>query len=91
MAASMCELRRRQQIDGTSLGVFRPKKIEKLLIEEKSSSSDREELAEAFAAQGSLLDKSDAGMQKKALEQIPYTFKYKYYCDDGSVLRAPCQ
>lgn len=82
MASSMCELLRRQERDGTSLGVFRPRVIEKLVIEEKSSSGDREELARAFAAQGSLFDRTDAIEQKKALEQIPYTFKYKYHCDE---------
>lgn len=29
MVASMCDLRRRQQLDGTSLGIFRPREIDR--------------------------------------------------------------
>lgn len=80
MASSMCDIRRRQKSDGISLGIFRPRVIEKLVVETKDSSTDRQELAKALAAQSSLFGDADRTSEKKALEQIPYAFKYKFYC-----------
>ena len=85
MAESMCELRRQQRVDGTSLGVFRPKEVIDLIIEHRDVRKDKEALAQAWAAQSSLLDglgANERADQLDALEQIPWTFKYKYLCSD---------
>lgn len=85
MTASMCELRRQQKRDGTSLGVFRPAKIEDLIIEKVNVSAEKRAIAKAWAAQGSLLDElgnEERRQQLQEIEQIPYRFKYRYRCSD---------
>jgi len=85
MAESMCEVRRRQRVDGTSLAVFRPADVQDLQIEDRDIDADRRALARAKAAQGSLLDAisgEDHGRQLRELEEIPHTFKYRYLCGE---------
>jgi hypothetical protein len=85
MADSMCAIQRMQRDAGTSLGVFRPKEVIDLLIEQRDVRQDKQELARAWAAQPSLFDGLESGeqaLQIEALEQIPWTFKYKYRCAD---------
>lgn len=70
---SMCELRRRQEADGTSLGAFRPGEVLDLLID-----TDVEEWGESkagIASQPSLFFPT-----KDGLEQIPFRFRYQYRC-----------
>lgn len=79
----MCNVLRRQRDDGTSLAAFRPKKVLDLVIERRDVNVDKAEFARAWAAQPSLLDAVGAderAHQIKALEQIPWTFKYRYRC-----------
>lgn len=80
---SMCEIRRAQERDGTSLGMFRPAEVTDLVIEEVEPDPAKGEMAEAWAAQGSLLGKPEQEQQRRALEQIPYRFKYAYRCSDS--------
>jgi hypothetical protein len=80
ISGSMCELLRHQQADGTSLGIFRPREVLDLVIEQKDVDADKRQIAEASAAQGSLLDRTEQAYQQKAIEQIPYAFKYRYLC-----------
>jgi hypothetical protein len=82
---SMCEIQRRRTSDGTSLGVFRPKRVSDLVIEPAELKADKQEIARAFAAQPSLLGpaaKDEQAHQIRELEQLPWTFKYQYTCAD---------
>lgn len=84
-ADSMCEIQRRQAVDGTSLSMFWPKSVDDLLIEEADVSVEKQRIAEAWASQGSLLDGvggDERTHQIKELELIPWTFKYRYACSD---------
>jgi hypothetical protein len=82
---SMCGIQRRERQDRTSLAVFRPTEVLDVVIEHKDVSKEKEEIARAWAAQPSLLDglgSDEKGHQLDALEQIPWTFKYRYRCSD---------
>jgi hypothetical protein len=74
---SMCEILRRREVDGTSLGVFRPAEILDLQIERDSATWDQGK--QATADQMSLLVPG-----KKGLEKIPFRFRYHYRCADPS-------
>ncbi len=87
MAPSMCDLIRQQRRDGASLGVFRPKRVIDLVIEERNVTVEKREIARAWAAQPSLL--GDIGSEERRhqlreLELIPWSFKYRYECQDRS-------
>jgi hypothetical protein len=85
MALSMCEIQRRQAQDGTSLGVFRPKRVLDIEIKKADVKTGKAEIARAWAAQGSLLESPDGDEQAhqiEALEMIPWTFKLRYECND---------
>lgn len=85
MADSMCEILRRQKEDGTSLGIFRPKRVLDIVIEPADVSAEKQAIANAWAAQPSLLDEIVPDEQKaqiKALQLMPWTFKYRYECSD---------
>jgi len=85
MAPSMCEIVRRQRHDGTSLGVFRPRRVIDLKIEKASIDEAKRQIAKAWSAQTSLLDglgSDERVNQIHELEQSPWTFKYRYECDD---------
>ena len=73
--SSMCELRRLEQDDGRSLGVFRPKDVDELVMEPGGEQWGPKQLG--TTQQISLLTPD-----KDALEKIPFTFKYHYRCDD---------
>jgi hypothetical protein len=71
---SMCELQRRQAIDRTSLGMFRPTDVEMSITEEPGDWTP---------AQAAKLDQlSLFGPTKSRLERIPWRFKYHYRCSD---------
>jgi hypothetical protein len=85
IAPSMCEILRRQKQDGTSLGVFRPKRVIDLVIEQANVKEEKRQIARAWAAQPSLLDgleSDEKTHQLRELELVPWTFKYRYECDD---------
>jgi hypothetical protein len=70
---SMCETRRRQEADGTSLAAFRPGEVLDFLID-----NNVEEWGEGkvgIASQPSLFFPG-----KDGLEQIPFRFRYCYRC-----------
>lgn len=73
MVESMCEVRRRQEIDKTSLGAFRPAEVIDLLVEKAEGSWSPKKAA--VVSQPSLLMPEKAG-----LEKLPYRFKYHYRC-----------
>jgi hypothetical protein len=74
-SASMCEIRRRREADGTSLGVFRPAELVDFLVEEDRTPWDPEK--QVRIDQTSLLMPG-----KTALEKVPYRFRYVYRCAD---------
>jgi hypothetical protein len=82
LRASMCELMRKERKDRTSLAIFRPAEVLDLVIEAVEPDPDKGERAEAWAAQAQLLGASETQQQRKALEQIPFRFKYYYRCSD---------
>jgi hypothetical protein len=81
---SMCEISELQASSGVSLGIFRPREVTDLMIEEMDVEQEKQRLAESWAAQGSLLDPTDRAQQRRAIEQLPYAFKYRYRCVDES-------
>jgi hypothetical protein len=77
--SSMCELIRKQQIDGTSLGIVRPRKVLDLLIEPQDPGAieKHKTRASSISSQPKLFGKS-----LNPLEIIPHRFLYSYLCDD---------
>jgi hypothetical protein len=76
VAPSLCEIKRRQQIDGTSLGVFRPERVTRFRLE---PASERPAGLEAMASQLNLFDP-----ERKRLEALPYRFSYGFTCRDDA-------
>ncbi len=83
LGASMCELMRMEKKDRTSLAIFRPAEVLDLVVEAVEPDPDKSDRAEAWAAQAQLLGPSETQQQRKALEQIPFRFKYHYRCSDA--------
>ncbi len=73
---SMCEIRRRQALDGTSLGAFRPAQVHDVEITDNEPWTDQQRNA---LAQMSLL-----AADRRELEWIPYRFRYVYTCSDDA-------
>jgi hypothetical protein len=73
---SMCEVLRRQRSDGMSLAVFRPGVVEDFTIEADAADWHPNKLD--VIRQPSLLFPTKAG-----LEKIPYSFRYRYRCDES--------
>ncbi|CAN5576506.1 hypothetical protein BH20ACT15_BH20ACT15_10780 [soil metagenome] len=82
IAGSMCAIQDAEPESGVSLGIFRPEVVEDFVIEDRDADVERERFAEALVAQGSLLADEEKAFQRKAIEQVPYTFKYRYRCAD---------
>jgi hypothetical protein len=69
---SMCEIRRRQELDGTSLGMFAPEDIELSIVHEPGDWDP---------AKAAALDQPSLFVPDKTrLERVPYRFKYDYRC-----------
>lgn len=75
VAPSLCEIKRRQQADRTSLGVFRPKQVTRFRLE---PAAQRSAGLEAMASQINLFDP-----ERRKLEALPYRFNYSFTCDDA--------
>jgi hypothetical protein len=77
LSGSMCEIRRRREADGTSLGVFRPAELRDFVVEEDRSAWD--------PAKQIRVDQPSMLMPgKTALEKLPYRFLYAYRCADAA-------
>ena len=72
---SMEQLRNMQQVDRTSLGIVRPRRITDVIVE----ACEREWKAECRAQ---LQQARLFGPQRKPLEKIPFKFSYRFECDD---------
>lgn len=76
---SLEEIREAQATNGTSIGMLRPRRIERLVIEKARpwTAKQKSSLAQQH------LDLGPATAQQlNELEQIPYTFSYRFTCDD---------
>jgi hypothetical protein len=63
--------------------MFRVHEVSDLVIEEVERDPEKGRMAQAWAAQGSLLDAGELKQQREALEQIPFRFQYRYRCSDS--------
>lgn len=77
----MCAVRMAQKSDGMSLGIFRPQEVLDFEIEAVEPDPEKSQQAADWAAQPTL-DATDTQLQRKALEQIPFRFLYRYRCSD---------
>ena len=76
---SLEEVRAAQAADGTSLALIRPKAILGLVIEKADPWSEKQK---AHLRQQHLNLGQAASNQLRELEQIPFTFSYRFTCDD---------
>lgn len=82
IAPSMCAIQRHQHAEKTSLGIFRPREVKNLLIKEMDIAAEKKALATSAVAQGSILSPTESAYQQRAIELLPFAFKYHYFCDD---------
>jgi hypothetical protein len=75
-AGSMCEIKRRYEHDGTSLGVFRPREVTDFHVEAAGAWND----GRIGAIQQGCLFGDRA--RRRPLQQIPYKFSFSYKCDE---------
>lgn len=74
---SLCSIKEEHERNNhPTLGIFRPKKIERLLIEPVASTWTPSQLG--ILRQGHLFQKGIA----VELEKVPYKFKYEFLCDE---------
>lgn len=81
IGGSMCAIRDAQKRDETSLRMFRPAEVLDFEIEEVEADPKKSQQAADWAAQLSL-GSTDMELQRKALEQMPFRFLYRYRCSD---------
>lgn len=77
-APSLCHLRRERDERGSpTLGLFRPRTIDRLVIEETDPNWSARQLA--------ILRQEDLFRKKPIteLEKVPYDFRYQFRCDDA--------
>ncbi len=79
LARSLEEIADRQRQDGTSLGMFRPKLIHRLVKRAADPWSEKER---GYLRQERLDLGEDGSRVLAELEQIPWSFAYEFSCDD---------
>ena len=81
ISPSLEALKARERQDGTSLGLIKPRELQRLVIEPEDesqwSSRDREKLLRR-----ELFDSGEAHRPFHLLEKIPLRFKYRFLCED---------
>jgi hypothetical protein len=80
MNKSMCEIQRRQKVDGTSLGVFRPAEVFGLSVAVQEPGFAARQ--EAILNQQSLLGDRVGDERRTSLEPLPIKAKFRYRCSD---------
>lgn len=78
-ARSLEEIREAQATDETSVGMFRPKRVERLLIQKAEPWTARQE---AYLRQQRLGLGEEVAREMQELERVPWTFSYRFTCDD---------
>jgi hypothetical protein len=73
-----CLVKERDEKGSPTLGVFRPKRIERLIIAEDSATWTPSQLA--ILRQEHLF----AEKLKNELEKVPFRFQYKFWCDEAT-------
>lgn len=76
MIPSLCELKRQQSRDKTSLGIFRPKEVTDLVVEPVDPSKWQ-------AKQGLVDQQSLLGDTRRPLTPLPVRCRYKFICDEA--------
>jgi hypothetical protein len=76
---SLEEIREAQAADRTSIGMFRPKHIERLVIQPAKPWTARQK---DYLRQQHLDLGAETSRELAELEQIPWTFSYRFTCDD---------
>lgn len=77
LAPSLCHLVRTRKETGITLGIFKPREIERLIIEPEEPPTWTEEQSNILS-QESMFDRKPL----KLLEKIPYKFIYSFICND---------
>jgi hypothetical protein len=76
---SMCQIRQEKEANGSpTLGIFRPAKIKRLVLEEDVTNWSTEELV--ILKQDDMFQKTPS----QTLEKIPFKFKYEFQCADAA-------
>jgi hypothetical protein len=78
-ATSLEEIHDAQRVNGTSLGMLRPRRIERLVIEPAKPWSASQE---AHIRQQRLNLGAELSTELSELKQIPWKFSYRFTCDD---------
>jgi hypothetical protein len=78
-AQSLEEIREAQVAHGTSIGMFRPKQIERLVIETAEPWTVRQQ---TYLRQQRLGLGEETARAMQELEQVPWTFSYRFTCSD---------
>jgi hypothetical protein len=74
---SMCQIRRERDANSApTLGLFKPREIKRLIIEDDTADWTPQQLTNLD--QTMLFHRGPSGK----LEKIPYKFKYQFFCDD---------
>ncbi len=78
-ASSLEEIREAQTVDGTSLGMIRPRQIDSLVVQKATVWTERQK---AYLRQQRLGLGEDVETEMRELEQIPWVFSYRFWCSD---------
>jgi hypothetical protein len=78
-ARSLEEIHEAHAGDGTSIGMFRPRQVERLVIEKAGSWTPRQE---TFVRQQRLGLGEAVAREMHELEHLSFTFSYRFRCDD---------
>jgi len=76
---SLCHLQQQRAVSGQTLGIFKPREIQKFVIRQDTpdwTPAERQRLLQQTLFQ--------QGAKFEALEKIPYKFLYRLRCDDKS-------
>jgi hypothetical protein len=76
--SSVEALRDAQKIDGTSLGIVKPKKVERVIIQPR----DNKEVDQAIAKKDSIVKQLDLFETKKDLYILPVRIMIEFSCND---------
>ncbi len=77
-APSLCHLQRTREDTGVTLGLFKPRCINELIIEPEENPNWTEQEVSTLGQQ-SMFDKRVV----RPLEKIPFKFKYRFFCNDS--------